>query len=177
MTGSGTFKAPLPSASNEDGSLKKIKFKLIATLSACNAQGVTGGKLPITGGKVQVEATLDPGSSCSGIVDFGPDLTTNVAKVTANLTGTSASGGHARVASLHVKSDSFFNDVIPKGWTIETDSFRDVSARDPFPGQSAVPSLVFDQANLGSIGACALGGDDLATVNFGPAAGSKIEIS
>jgi hypothetical protein len=175
LSGTGRFSPSLPNALSEDGSPGNVKFKLKGVLANCDNSGVTGGKLPITGGSVQFSATMDPGSSCDGIVDFGPDLTTNVAKLSVKLTGTAPSGKHPKVANLSVHSDFFFNDVIPKGWSIDSDSFPGERANAAFPDEAATLSLVFDQTNLGKIGACALGGEDLDSVTFG--AGSTIEIS
>jgi hypothetical protein len=176
LSGGGQFSPALPSASNENGSAGKIKFKLKADLASCDSTGVSGGKMPITGGSVQFQATLDPGSGCLDIIDFGsPDFTSNVAKMTVKLTGTAPNGKHPKVANLTVKSDGFSNDSIPKGWEIDSDSFPSARASAAFPDESAVLDLILDTPSLQHAGACALGGDDLTSVAFGP--GSTFTLS
>jgi hypothetical protein len=176
VSATGQFSPALPSASNEDGSAGRLKFKLKGVLANCDNSGVTGGKMPITGGTFQFSASLDEGSGCGDISAFdAPDFTSEVAKLSIKLTGTTPTGKHPKVASLSVRSDGFSNDVIPKGWEIDSDSFPSERASAAFPDASAVFSLIFDAATLGNAGSCSLGGPDLRQVVFGT--GSTVEIS
>ncbi|HTL84686.1 MAG TPA: hypothetical protein VL856_05855 [Acidimicrobiia bacterium] len=175
ITGQATMSPPLPSAANEDGSLKPIKFKLKGDLSACDSSGVTGGKAPITSGKIQMSGKIDEGASCSDLTFGPPDFTFNPNKLQLKWYGTTADGRKTKVASD--KSDIFFGDIIPKGWEYTSDTF-DFSSHDdigPFADETAVIDVILD--NLGDAGACALGGNDLGIVKFSAGGGSRISVS
>ncbi len=102
LDGKGTFKPPLLTASNEDGAIRKGKFKFKGTLTNCDSSGVTGGKAPITDGTVDFQAVLPEESGCNDLLFFGaPDFTSEEkTKLTINLKGTAANGKHTKVASL-----------------------------------------------------------------------------
>src|SRR4051794_20998704 len=102
LDGVGTFTPPLLTASNEDGALRRGKFKFKGTLSNCDNSDVSGGKVPITGGKLDFQAVLPEASGCNDLLFFGaPDFTSEEkTKLTIKLTGTTASGKTTKVASL-----------------------------------------------------------------------------
>jgi hypothetical protein len=175
ITGLASMSPLLPSAANADGSLKPIKFGLKGELSACDSSGVTGGKAPITSGKIQMSGKIDEGASCSDLTFGPPDFTFNPNKLQLKWYGTTADGRKTKVASD--KTDILFGDIIPKGWEYFSDPF-DFSTHDdigPFANESAVIDVILD--NLGDAGACALGGNDLGLVKFSAAGGSRITVA
>jgi hypothetical protein len=175
ITGQATMSPPLPSSANDEGSLKPIKFKLKGELTDCDNSGVTGGKAPITSGKIQMSGKIDEGASCSDLTFSAPDFTFNPNKLQLKWYGTTATGRKTKVASD--KTDIFFADLIPKGWEYTSDSF-DFSNHDdigPFSDESAVIDVILD--NLGDAGACVLGGSDLGVAKFSAVGGSKITVS
>jgi len=169
LTGSATFSPALPSASNPDGSAKPIKFKLKADIGPCDNGSVTGPH--VTDGTLAFKSTLDEGSGCQDLIDFGaPDVTSNTNRLQIKWTATAPSGKRSTVGKS--KTDMFDAEQINKVWELTSDSFGDA---DAFGGESATIDLILD--NLGQVGACAFGGPDLASVTFSAAGGANIVVA
>jgi hypothetical protein len=175
LSGTGKFAPAYPSASDDDGSNRTIRFKLKGVLGPCDNRGVTGGKYPITNGKLDFSARLPVGSGCNDLLWFGvPDFTSEErTKLSMTFNGTTDAGKRPKVAKA--KTTVFDGSQISQGWQLTSDWFPAERETDPFQDHTATISLIVD--NLGELGACAFGGPDLALVTFSAAGGAKVEVA
>lgn len=111
-------------------------------LDTCNSAGVTGGKAPITGGVLQVNARLNPGASCDAL---GASLASvNKAVVGVKLTNTATSidpitglpvvGATRTVASVHLKDVTVSQSGA--GVLITGTAQQSASGNKPFGGET-----------------------------------------
>ena len=167
LTGEMTFKPGIPSAS-KDPHPKKIKAKLKADIVDCDGSGVLNAKAPITGGTLQITASLAEDAWC-GDLPSPPDFTSYPSRVKTRWWTTTDKGKHPTVANNSTVLYDYTD--ISRGWELYSDTIED---NKPFAGQTITMSLVFD--NLGDVGSCLLGGPDLISVKFSAAAGSTIRV-
>ncbi len=153
---SGTLKLNHPLSNT--ASTKKIKVTGAGaeTAAACDASGVTGGKLPITAVALKAKGSLPAGASCTSLVtpQFGPT------KIKIKFQGQNPAGKLATVAVANTTLAS----ATFSGPTQALDVVTAAVAKGPFAGQTITLKLGVD--DLGTLaGQCA--GSGITTIGFG----------
>jgi len=164
-SGSVTLKPGIPATGT---STKKIKLQdKAATITACDASGVSGGKEAITGGVASIKATIPPGAACSTLLTATPSLSKPV--LTVKLTG---ADGKA-VAKITLKTLTFSQSGL--GFALAGTVPDNAGHTKPFGGETLTAQINVD--NLTDALACIGGTADLTHIDFSAAGGSTLSIA
>jgi hypothetical protein len=157
LSGSATLKPSLPPTL--PAKPKKIKLKGAATLSNCAISGVSGGKLPITSGAVQLSGSVPAASaSCANLLT--PTLSKT--KVQVKWQGRNPAGKLATVGVSNTFIDTITVNMAPLGFTIVTQPIPSGA----FTGSTITANVVFDDSLATLAADCAPGGPGVAAFDF-----------
>jgi hypothetical protein len=168
VTGTVKFKPALTPATPASKPTSVKVHKAVA--DPCDNSGVTGGKGPITGGSVILNAKIG-GASCAALA--GGTATLEKAQLIVKLTGPNAKGKTQTVAVIKPVNIA----VAPSGvgFAITGDIPQTSANNKPFGGESFSAQINVD--NVADFVGCLGGSNNADHVDFSSAGGSTFSIS